>query len=69
MDKSLTHYIEEAEGHISLARLALHDMRQKITGKELSPMEREAINIYQAIESYGIDLSCMLMDLEEEAMR
>ena len=66
MDKSLIHYIEEAEGHISLARLALHDMRQKMTGKELSSTEQEIIKIYQAIESYGVDLSCMLMDLEEE---
>ena len=66
MDKSLTHYIEEAEGHIALARLALHDMQQKITGTSPSLLERQALDIYQAIESYGIDLHFMLEDLEKE---
>ena len=66
MDKSLIHYIEEAEGHISLARLALHDMQQKITGPSPSLLERQALDIYQAIESYGIDLHFMLEDLEKE---
>ena len=52
-------HLQEAEHHLSLARVALRDA-VKLIGKteisDLTDQEAEVLNIANAIDSYGVDL-------------
>ena len=52
-------HLQEAEHHLSLARVALRDAVKLIGKTELSDLtdqEAEVLNIANAIDSYGVDL-------------
>lgn len=61
-DKSITH-LQEAEHHLSLARIAMRDA-VSLFGKtdlaNLTAQESEVVNITSAIESYATDLFLLL---------
>ena len=59
MNEETAKHLQEAEHHLSLARIALRDA-VKLFGKtqlsDLTEQEQQLLNITNAIESYGVDL-------------